>query len=74
LYNKEINNKNDIGAVVYPNLIKGNDENIIKPNSACLKDFRKYANTRVISSKLRIMNLNFESFIKGNNLNVKKIF
>jgi hypothetical protein len=71
LYNKEINNVNEIGAVVYPCLIKGNDENIIKPNSACLMDFRKYANTRVISSKLRIMNINFESFIKGNSLNVK---
>ena len=73
LYNKENNYNNDIGAVVYPNLIKGNDENILKPNSASLKDFRKYANTRVITSRLRNMNINSEEFIYGNSLNVNFI-
>ena len=70
LYNKEYNHTNDIGAVVYPDIIKGSDENIIKPNSASLKDFRKYANTRVITSKLRSMNINCEEFISANSLNV----
>lgn len=64
----------DIAAIIYPNLIKGNDENIIKPNSASIKDFRKYANSRAVSSKLRKMNIDCEEFINGNDLNVRKFF
>lgn len=70
LYNKENNHVDDLGASVNPCLIRGNDENIIKPNSACLKDFKKYASSRVITSKLRKMNINSDEFLSGNNLDV----
>jgi hypothetical protein len=67
----DLRKDSDIGAIIFPHLIKGNDENIIKPNSASIKDFRKYASSRAVSSKLRKMNIDCEEFILGNDLNVR---
>lgn len=66
----DIRKDTDLGAIIFPNLIKANDENIIKPNSASVKDFRKYANSRAVSAKLKKMNIDCEEFINGNDLNV----
>lgn len=67
----DIRSKNcDIYAIVKDEKKKEDMDKIIKPNSPSLKDFRKYANSRVISTKLRKMNMNCEDLLSVNNLNV----
>ncbi len=67
------NDGDDLGIVVFDDN-NHEIEQVIKPNTACLKDFRKYANNRTISSRLRNMNLNSEEMIGINNLNVNGLF
>lgn len=66
-----IRNGDDLGMVIFDD--NQEIEQVVKPNTACLKDFRKYADNRTISSRLRNMNLNCEEMIGVNNLNVNTI-
>jgi len=60
----------ELGMIVFDDKKNEVIEQIVKPYSACLKDFRKYANNRTISSKLRDINITCEEMIKVNKLDV----
>ncbi len=60
----------DIAAVVFDFNKNEDIVNIVKPNTASIKDFKLYTNCRTISSKMREINLTCDEMINPNNLNV----
>ena len=64
----------DLWAIVKESEKIENMEKIIKPNSASIKDFRKYADNRTLSSKMRLFNINSEEMVNTNQMKVNFVF